>query len=165
MSNKYQINHLVQKVRLLTIFAICFTITFSCHNEKEAGDDLLVEMGKNFEQLKSLNLKGTQWKFEGIYSSEPQKLTAPDESEECYTLTFSSDVHAASRESCQITYHVMEISETKILCGSDSFWPETGFWAEFMEKWYNVNSYSVSTSEMRLYTTETDYLLYKKLKK
>jgi len=160
-----------QKFNMTAMFVVCVMITFGCNTVSKVNDDLLIEMGVNDDQLPLLQLKGSQWKLAGLYSSETERLTIPDENEECFTLTFFSDDRAqrgSQDKTCgYIPFHFLFFSNGELTKAIDGpHFIEGGFIVLFQNWWSKLHSYTISNSEMRLYLHESnDYLLYKRIKK
>jgi len=145
--------------------------TFSCQSS-ENENNLLITMGVNGDQLSLIELKGTQWKLAGLYSSETETLKVDNS----YNLTlvffgkeeYEGVEYEAARSGGDFSpSHSLWISENDMMRGGDGLGlilDERYFDTIFWDWWWKINSYSISNSEMKLYTSEDhNYLLYKKI--
>jgi len=166
-----------QKGIVATLCIVCTLFAFSCQSEEEVDDNFLVEMGVNGEQLPLLKLKGSKWKLEGIYISEAEAFSSPGKDNvDCYTLTFTINevnddgvkydkAYAGGTKFCEPN-HWLWLSASKVSCGREYILHDDTFRNLFFEWWVKIISYSISKTEMRLYTYESNnYFLYKRLKK
>ena len=173
---KTKILLLRQKMTVVILFTVCALFTFSCQSSEKV-DDLMVEMGVNGDKLSLLEMEGSKWELAGLYYSESETLKAPDNGPHCsYTLSYFSKEIIEGHEYLQfrsfgvtcVPSHYLWISEKNIKRGLDGLdlILDEHFHNIFWDWWQKIISYSISNTEMKLYTSDNhNYLLYKKLKK
>ena len=113
--------------------------------------------GKKIEPL-----KGTKWKLAGLYYADTDRLRIIEDDicEECLTFTFITNKRALEGNS---NNHYIDLSDGNVIIG-EGYGDAIGIcgYGGLHKDWIiKVNSYSISESEMRLYTHEGNYLLYR----
>ena len=114
-----------------------------------------------------LNLKGTKWRWEGIYYSDSDSFYEPVvlDCDGCYELTFDTDSKA---EGYLVTTPVSLIISEKYAEMTLQFGPiDEGMdirdFTNFSKTTFAVISYNIDESELKLYTYNKNYLLFKKI--
>ena len=120
---------------------------------------------KEKEEYGSTELYGT-WKLAGFGNTADHTLreAEPKECEKCYTITFLSDGtitgHTSTNEiggEYQIkgeSLHFLKIGGTKINELFDG--------RNYVEALYKVHRFEIASKQLKLYYSDTDYLLFKK---
>ncbi|GHV08104.1 hypothetical protein FACS1894160_1830 [Bacteroidia bacterium] len=139
---------------LLLIFFIA-TIGYSCNNSDEQNG------------LNDIDLVGTKWKLTSFVVNETPKMPEPA-SENCYWVSFNNDNTLTGKSSSNAIAGYQEINRKL-----SHIQINAGFATEAMERspdgelfLKNLNSsyrYTTTKNTLKLYHTEKNYLLFKKI--
>jgi len=152
-------NELLYKLMLLIMFLVCW----SCHNQIEVPIDIMppetkppVELPQEFDPP---NLKGTQWKLNGIVDVETNilKVLEPKECETCYTFTFDTDTTAFGK-SVFNEFYINGLNPI-VLYGTNWGEPEdAGLYKNIIRR--SVTSYDANENELKFFFDNNRKYLY-----
>ncbi|MDR1199497.1 MAG: hypothetical protein LBK94_10910 [Prevotellaceae bacterium] len=139
--------HIINTLKLAAMLLLLAGMVLSCgkDNEKE-----------------NVSLKGTKWKLEGIVDAKTGILTElePKDCEECYTLTFDTDISAhgmaIKTPLCILNLYKMELCTPRAILYDD----EISDSMIYIEIFYSLISYKHENNKLKLFYNQKGYLLY-----